>query len=134
MVKKKASEYTADELEVIDAGVEEQEVVLQKSRDEDRWSVWVTDNLWFTKLKNLMKTSPELYRLENVSWNKEGRPTGYEWSFPKKLLTLRSKEATREMSEEQKEAARARLKAAREKKAASSADNNDNTEGDEDDE
>ena len=116
MIKKKASEYTADELETLDVSMEEQEVVLQKSRDTDKWSLWVTDNLWVTKMKGLMKAAPEIYKLAEVSWSKDGKPTGYGWEFPKKMMTLRSKETSRVMTEEQREAAAKRLAEARAKR------------------
>lgn len=115
MIKKKANEYTADELENLNVGTDEQEVVLQKSRDDDGWSIWVTDNLWVTKMKGLMRSAPNEYKLTQVVFDKTGRPAGYEWKAPAKFVTLKSKKAERVMTEEQKEAARARMKEIRRK-------------------
>ena len=85
MVKKAITEYLPDELEAVDALGEEQEITLSAYRGDDRIEIWVSDNLYLTKMKNAMKRSKD-FRLEEIAWTREGRPAGYRFSMPKKWL------------------------------------------------
>lgn len=102
MEHKDVSLYTADELENVSATTDEQEVAITAYRDDDRFSVWVTDNIMLTKMKAGMKASPNEYRLEQVSWHRDGTVAGYEFSIPKNFLTFRTKDRKREYTEEEK--------------------------------
>ena len=107
MERKSVELYTADELESVDASSDEQEVTIAAYRSDERMSLWVTDNTMLTKVKRCMRANPEEWKLERVEWHKEGTVAGYEFSFPKKYLSFRTKTTSFELSEEEK-AARAR--------------------------
>ena len=113
MERKDVSLYTADELESVSATTDEQEGTISACRDDDRFSVWVTDNIMLTKMKAGMKASPNEYRLEQVSWHRDGTVAGYKFSIPKNFLTFRTKDRRREYTEEEKAKMREVLERAR---------------------
>ena len=114
MDKKEPSLYTADELEAVDATVDEQEVTLCIARGETEWKVWVTDNLMLYRFKTLMKKAPQDYRLTNISWTREGNPAAYEFTIPKKCVLFRAAPAKKDYSEEEIEEWKEKMKKARE--------------------
>lgn len=116
MERKDASLYTADELDPVDCSTEEQEVTITAYRSDDRMSLWVSDNMMLTKVKKCLKANPEEWKLERVVWHKGGTVAGYEFSFPKKFLSLKTKTARLELTDEQKAERRDRLLSARQKK------------------
>lgn len=112
MERKDVSLYTADELEAVDASIDEQEVTITAYRSDERMNLWVSDNTMLTKVKRCMRANPEEWRLEQIAWNKEGTVAGYEFSFPKKYLSFRTKTTTYELTDEQRAERAARFKKA----------------------
>lgn len=112
MVKKAITEYLPDELDPVDCSTEEQEVTITAYRSDDRMSLWVSDNTMLTKVKRCMRANPEEWKLERVEWHKEGTVAGYEFSFPKKYLSFRTKTTTYELTDEQRAERAARFKKA----------------------
>lgn len=112
MERKSVELYTADELESVDASSDEQEVTIAAYRSDERMSLWVTDNTMLTKVKKCMRVNPEEWKLERVEWHKEGTVAGYEFSFPKKYLSFRTKTTTYELTDEQRAERAARFKKA----------------------
>lgn len=112
MVKKAITEYLPDELDPVDASTDEQEVTIAAYRSDERMSLWVTDNTMLTKVKRCMRANPEEWKLERVEWHKEGTVAGYEFSFPKKYLSFRTKTTTYELTDEQRAERAARFKKA----------------------
>lgn len=112
MERKELKDYTADELEAVDASGDEQEVTITAYRSDERMNLWVSDNTMLTKVKRCMRANPEEWRLEQIAWNKEGTVAGYEFSFPKKYLSFRTKTTTYELTDEQKAERAARFKKA----------------------
>lgn len=112
MVKKAITEYLPDELDPVDASTDEQEVTITAYRGDERMSLWVSDNTMLTKVKRCMRANPEEWKLERVEWHKEGTVAGYEFSFPKKYLSFRTKTTTYELTDEQRAERAARFKKA----------------------
>lgn len=112
MVKKAITEYLPDELDPVDASTDEQEVTITAYRGDERMSLWVTDNTILTKVKRCMRANPEEWKLERVVWHKGGTVAGYEFSFPKKFLSLKTKTTTYELTDEQRAERAARFKKA----------------------
>ena len=82
--------------------IEEQELHINASRDEDFATAYCSDSTWITKMDKLVKKSPDLFSV--VAKNEISKT----YRFPKRLLSIRS--SIREMSEEQRYAASERMK------------------------
>ena len=82
--------------------IEEQELHINASRDEDIATAYCSDSTWITKMDRLVKKSPELFSV--VTENDISKT----YRFPKRLLSIRSN--IREMSEDQRRAASERMK------------------------
>ena len=77
--------------------VDEQEVSINFLRKDDLAEIYVSDNTWITKLEKLCQKSPDLYKKVNeTEW-------GSTYTFPKRLLSLRSCIKTVSFTEEQKQ-------------------------------
>ena len=91
---------------------DEQEFTITASRNDKKIAIYVSDNTFLTKVKKAFAANPTGWTGYVVK-NKEGNPTGYFFETSKKYLTLRSKDRTRKMTEEQRAAAAERLKRSR---------------------
>lgn len=92
---------------------EEQETVINFTREDDTCFVWTSDKTVMTKLDKLCSASPGYYKVVDVSII-DGCVAAKEYQITdKSLLSFRTKKATREMTEEQKRAVAERLRKAR---------------------
>ncbi len=82
--------------------IDEQEIHINASRDEDFAIAYCSDSTWITKFDNLVKKSPDLFKV--VTENDVSKT----YQFPKRLISIRS--TIKEMSEEQKRAAAERMR------------------------
>ena len=89
--------------------IEEQEIHINASRDEDFAIAYCSDSTWITKMDKLVAKSPELF--EVIAENDVSKT----YKFPKRLLSIRSTIIQREYTDEQRQAMAERLKAARDK-------------------
>lgn len=88
----------------------EQELCINAVRDEDFATAYCSDTTWITKMDKLVAKSPDLFVVVAET------DYGKTYRFPKRLISIRSSIVTREMTDEQKQIAAERLKAARENK------------------
>lgn len=88
----------------------EQELCINAVRDEDFATAYCSDTTWITKMDKLVAKSPDLFVVVAET------DCGKTYRFPKRLISIRSSIVTREMTDEQKQIAAERLKAARENK------------------
>lgn len=88
--------------------VEEQETVISFSRRDDSITIYTSDNTTLTKLKKLMEKGAAQYRVKKI-WYIEGEPCGVSVEAAKRCLSLRAGNE-REISDEQREALRERMK------------------------
>mgnify|MGYP003332682184 CR=1 FL=1 len=107
--------------------IEEQETTINVNRSEDRMIIFTSDNTMLTKLKKkafLLATDDvegggqirQDWKCWEGSPNVDGEPTGYFFSAPKQLLSFRSEQrAERELTDEQREVLRNRMKQIRNK-------------------
>ena len=112
MQRKPISEYTADDLGIVDVGADEQETTISWYRRDAVASVYTSDNTMLTKMKKLMAKSSDC-KLKNITWSKDGEPTGYFFEVPVRFVKVLK---PKEVSEEQRAALSERLKAMRETK------------------
>jgi len=84
--------------------LEEQEVVINFGRNDEFVTAYVTDRTWMTKLDKRVSENPQQFSVieEHII---DGSLIGRTYKFPKKLITIRTKEILgREFSEEHKQA------------------------------
>ena len=84
--------------------IEEQETIIQISRDEKEIHLWTSDNTRVTKMQKLINAPGTLWRLEKTEYTPEGDPAGYGFvCSDKNMLTLRAKRVERaELTDEQR--------------------------------
>lgn len=110
MQRKPISEYTADDLGIMDVAGDEQETTISWYRKDSVASVYTSDNTMLTKMKKLMAKSPDC-KLKNITWSKDGEPTGCFFEVPFRFVKVLK---PKEVSEEQRMSLSKRLKAMRE--------------------
>lgn len=76
--------------------IEEQELCINATRDEEFATAYCSDKTWITKMDKLVAKSPNLFTvIDETEWGKT-------YQFPKKLISIRS--TIRELSDDQKQA------------------------------
>ena len=105
------------ELKSVKCNAEEQETTITISRADGVIHLYTSDNTRVTKMQKLLNTKDTEWKLDKVTYNKDGDPTGYFFSCSnKKMLGLRAKSTGQApMSEEQKAALTERLTKTRSK-------------------
>lgn len=89
--------------------MDEQETIITMLRGEEEVRIYTADNTMLTKLKKLMETGAKQYHVERIDRDREGNPRGVFVVAPKRCLSLRAGNE-RELTEEQKEALRERMR------------------------
>lgn len=90
--------------------IDEQEICISASRNEDKATIYCSDSTWITKMDKLVQKSPELFKV--ISENDISKT----YEFPKRLISIRSSIVTREYTDEQRAAMAERLALSRKKK------------------
>ncbi len=91
----------------------EQETTISFARDEDFIFIWTNDRTMITKLDSLCEKAPDLYQCTDTGREMETKlilDKRYK-ILDKDLLSFRSKKMVSSMTEEQRTAARERMKA-----------------------
>ena len=91
----------------------EQEVIINFNAEEDTATLYTANPQWIRKLDRLVEQNPEqfgMYRQEKM----DGRAVSKTYRFPKRFITVRSKDKKSGMTEEQKKEAAERLRQRRE--------------------
>lgn len=91
-------------LKPVKCNVEEQETTITISRADGVIHLYTSDNTRISKMQKLLNTEGTEWKLDKVTHDKDGEPTGYFFSCNnKKMLSIKAKPAERApMSEEQK--------------------------------
>lgn len=95
------------ELKTCDIGTDEQETTISYGRRDDRASVYTNDSTVLTKIAKLLNTEGTQWKLEKIHKDKNGEPSGYFFSCPKKLVKMIAKNKT--VTEEQRAALKERM-------------------------
>ena len=80
------------------AKLEEQEISINATRTDDTAIIYCSDSTWVTKMDKLVKKSPALFKVVRED------EFGKTYSFPKRLISIRSGIVKREYTEEQRKA------------------------------
>ena len=86
------------------ARLEEQEISINATRTDDIATIYCSDSTWITKMDKLVEKSPALFKVIRDD------EFGKTYSFPKKLISIRSSVVKRELSDEQRKAMGDRLR------------------------
>ena len=81
----------------------EQETIILLNAAEEQASIYTADAVWKRKLDKLVEKNPQCYQCVKAD------EVSKTYIMPKRFISLRSKEKTVTLTEEQKERARQRL-------------------------
>lgn len=87
----------------------EQETIINFNAEEDTAELYTADLVWMRKLDKLVKQNPEQFK-EGRCEKFEGKVTAKRYIFPKRFVTIRSKDVEHKMTDEQKERAAQQLR------------------------
>ena len=86
------------------ARLEEQEISINATRTDDTATIYCSDSTWITKMDKLVEKSPTLFKVIRDD------EFGKTYSFPKRLISIRSSIIKREYTEEQRKAMGERIR------------------------
>lgn len=89
--------------------LEEQETIINISRTNDIASIYTSDTRYMTKLDRLVKNNPDEWKCTGQEKQEEDVVAKY-YECPAKYTSFRSRTVKRELTEEQKEVLRERMK------------------------
>lgn len=79
----------------------EQEVVIGFNAEEDIAELYTADPVWIRKLDKLVKQNPEQFKLDRED-KCQGEIVSKRYTFPKRFVSIRSKDIKRELTDEQR--------------------------------
>lgn len=92
----------------------EQEVVINFNAEEDTATLYTANPVWIRKMDKITENNPEqfkMYRQEKI----DGKVISKSYKFPKKFVSIRTKDRVPVYTEEQRAASAQRIKAANRK-------------------
>lgn len=90
----------------------EQEVIINFNAAEDMAELYTADTVWMRKLDKLVEQNPEQFKPGRAETYK-GEVVAKRYLFPKRFITIRSKDMKRELTDEQRAELVERLSKAR---------------------
>lgn len=87
----------------------EQEVSITFNAGEDVADFYTADPVWIRKLDKLVSQNPKQFRAKKEYFH-EGKIIAKRYEFPKRFVTIRSKDVKKELTEEQRVELANRLK------------------------
>ena len=82
--------------------IEEQETIVNFSRNDERASIYTSDSTMITKLSKLLEATDTEWKIEEVHRDKTGKVIAYTYSCPAKCIVYWKKRMQREFSDEQR--------------------------------
>ena len=95
----------------------EQEVIINFNAEEEHASLYTANPVWIRKMDKLLKQNPDQFRLGRVERVK-GEVVSKEYIFPKRFVSIRSRDIKRVLTEEQRQELAERLRNSREMDSA----------------
>ena len=93
----------------------EQEVVISFSAADGIADIYTADPVWIRKLDKLVQQNPEQFIPGKVE-TYQGEIVAKRYTFPKRFLSIRSKDTKQELTDEQREQRREQMKRLQEEK------------------
>lgn len=88
----------------------EQEVIINFDRAGDEASLYTADPIWIRKMDKLVKDHPERFKVIRQETYK-GEVIAKDYTFPKRFITIRTKEISKNLTAEQRQAQAERMRA-----------------------
>lgn len=111
IIREEITDGFEEEIKLRSYPLAEQETHIHFMRTDDYAEIYTSDKTSITKLDKLCKESPEYYQLIEVGKLSGGDIVSKTYKVSDKtLISFRSKKMTREMTDEQREAASIRMK------------------------
>lgn len=79
----------------------EQEVVINFNAADDTADLYTADPVWMRKMDKLVEQNPAQFQLKEVQ-RYHGKIISKRYIFPKRFVSIRTKDTKRELTEEQK--------------------------------
>ena len=79
----------------------EQEVVINFNAGEEEADLYTANQAWIRKMDKLMEQNPEQFKLIKVD-TCQREAVAKRYSFPKRFITIRSKDVKRDLTDEQR--------------------------------
>lgn len=99
------------ELKSVVCDMDEQETTITFCRKENIAYVYSSDNTMLTKIQKLLNAPDSEWNLKQTFKDRDGNPTGYEFTVNKKMVSLRAKKKPgKELTEEERKALGERLR------------------------
>ncbi len=95
-------------------GAYEREVIIRFSDADSEASLYTANPVWIRKFDKLVAENPEDFR-EVKKETYQGKVIAKDYTFPKRFLTVRSKDIKQNLTDEQRKAMSDRMKAMRAK-------------------
>ena len=87
----------------------EQEVIINFNGEEEHASLYTANLVWIRKMDKLLEQNPDQFRLRRVERIK-GEVVSKEYIFPKRFVSIRSRDIKRVLTEEQRKEIAERFK------------------------
>ena len=106
----KGQEYELEDLHISGNCAEDREVTVTSVAADSRMRVYTSDDTWLTKIKKCVAANPKDWQIVNLIFHKDGTLSGVTAEAPKGWFTLRTKAATLNLSDEEREIRAERLR------------------------
>lgn len=90
----------------------EQETTIGFNASEDTAELYTADPVWIRKMDKLVEQNPEQFKAGRSEYY-QGKVIAKRYSFPKRFITIRTRDKVLNLTEEQRQKAAERLKSAR---------------------
>ncbi len=99
----------------------EQEVIINFDRAGDEANLYTADPVWIRKMDKLVAEYPESFKVRRQE-TYQGEVIAKDYIFPKRFITLRTKDVETKITEEERTRRSERMKAMRAKQKAGNKD------------
>lgn len=80
----------------------EREVSVTFNAGEEFADIYASDPVWIRKMDKLVEQNPEQFKLKNTYFTCDGKVHAKRYIFPKRFVTIRSKDVKRELTEDER--------------------------------
>ena len=91
----------------------EREVSITYNAGEDFADIYESDPVWIRKMDKLLEQNPEQFKLKKTYYTREGKVHAKRYIFPKRFVSIRSKDKRVELTEDEKAIFSERMQATR---------------------
>ena len=85
--------------------------VIAFNAGEDCADLYTSDPAWIRKMDKLVEQNPEQFQVKHTYNTREGKVHAKRYIFPKRFITIRSKDVKRELTEDERVSLSEKMKA-----------------------